>query len=290
MKQTKTSFNSPMLLKRATLCLMCFALLTGCTQFIAKRIYYNLDWLIIAKVDDYVDLNSAQEDFLEAELPIVLKRHQQQELKPIIDLMKNFNNQFTSNMTPEQTDALFDDFMTIRKRHVVLFQDVIAQFMITIEPKQLEEMQEAFAEYNEEKAEQLEDSEYREKYQEKWIGFFEDTLGQLSITQKRLIREASEGSLNFWQYRNDQRQLNQQRFITFLQNNPTYDEVIAGPIEWLKDGDVVYTDAYRAAYRTRIASVKQFYVALSQSLSKPQKVRFNREMNYYISLVESLQS
>ncbi len=290
MNKTKTALKSPMLLKRATLCLMCFALLTGCTQFIAKRIYYNLDWFIIGKVDDYVDLNSAQEDYLKAELPIVLERHQQQELKPIIHLMKNFKNQFATGMSTEQTDMLFDDFKTIRKRHVVLFQDVIAQFMITIEPEQIAVIQEAFAEYNEEKAEQLLDSEYREKYQKRWMGFFENTFGPLNITQKRLIREASEGSLDFWQYRNDQRQLNQQRFIAFLQNNPTYDEVIAGPIEWLKNGEVVYTDAYRTAYRTRIASVKQFYVALSQSLSKPQKIRFNREMDYYISLVESLQS
>lgn len=163
-------------------------LLTGCST---KFAYKNADWLAYWYIDDYVSLNNAQEELVDAHLAKWLDWHKNNELPAYITHLKEIKSDIaTANINPARisyhNEKIIAHWQTLREKIV---PDLVS-LAPNLTPSQVESL---FAELSEQEKDKLEKREKLtdEKRQKRWFTrteqSLENWLGSITSSQRKMI-------------------------------------------------------------------------------------------------------
>ncbi|MCB1690721.1 MAG: hypothetical protein KDI33_19645 [Halioglobus sp.] len=173
-----------------------FLLLAACSS--TTFVYNRLDFLVPWYVDDYVDLNQQQKQYLDGLLEPFLAWHRAQELPDYLKILDSVQDNLDRPQTPEMVAAVFNDFETawfrLEGRSLDWLLDLGAQLSDAQVAELMEELWERQDDFEEEYLDRTDEEFYEESYENAKNNAHE-YLGTLSDAQRDMLRAFSDSLL-----------------------------------------------------------------------------------------------
>ncbi|OEF84064.1 hypothetical protein BCU83_17245 [Vibrio breoganii] len=264
--------------------------LTACT---AKLMYRNLDWAVLEFIEDYVSLDSDQEEILELQLKQFTQWHKTEELPRYEAQLQSL---YDADLSLVDEEFLIEQHQTFRIHIKRLANEITPELYSlsrSMSKEQIDEFLQSLTEQHEEYSEkysQTTERETRTRYKERIEKNLRRWLGTLSIEQKNIAYEWASNiertSQDWAVYRLQTRDRIKTMFtrrddpffyqqeLTTLINNPEqgYSSELIGKLE-----------------RNRILA-NQSILAILSTVSNKQKQHFKEEVGDWLGLVQELQS
>jgi hypothetical protein len=154
--------------------------------------YNQIDFLLKWWMDDYADLTSIQGHFLEQRLPLVHKKHRQEELPKVIPKLQTLRLKLDQPLKNEEGIKLVKDIKSFARDSANLLVDDLSNLALMLEPKQISYLEKALQKANKKyQADFMSGSadERFDKRVEKIIERTESICGNLDKSQQVKIRE-----------------------------------------------------------------------------------------------------
>jgi hypothetical protein len=180
-------------LRLAVTGLLAATLLGGC---VIRVVYNQLDWLALWYVEDYFDLDAAQEAQAKAIIARTLAWHRATELPKYATLSKKVLAGIGTPPDPRFLADRYAEIVELWDELLVRVSPEVAALLQTLSDEQVEELFARLAEKNEELAEDYSGgtAEERRKKQDKAISrAFRRFTGRLNDTQEALIHRSGAG-------------------------------------------------------------------------------------------------
>ncbi|NMH58473.1 DUF6279 family lipoprotein [Alteromonas ponticola] len=273
-------------------CVLLICLLSACSS---KLAYNNIDWLIYWYLDDYIELNDAQEAQFDGYLASWIKWHREEELASYIKQLKALkadvqNDNLTQQVVSANLQQARGHWISVREKITPQIAELatevtdeqLIQFFAALEKDNKEE--------DEELAEYLEKSE-QEKLEKRIEGLTEDLeerIGDLSSAQKRIVAEFApqftSTHADWIAYRRAIQQASRRLFVT----RPTNENFKADLIRLMNNPDDFRSNRYQVNREKNNALYAQFIERIGQSLSPRQKKKLLNEIQDIIDDLEDL--
>jgi hypothetical protein len=178
--------------KRFYLALVVFFsfLLSSCSSI--QLAYNQVDFLLKWWIDDYVDLTSEQEQMYDQSIPLLVKKHRQEELPKALQQLRKLRAKLDQPLQIDDGVNIVKDIKSFSRTSINLLQDDAVTLSLSLQPKQFSYLENAFAKSNKKFQNDFlkGNSEDRlEKRVEKIIERTESFSGNLSKSQKIQIKE-----------------------------------------------------------------------------------------------------
>lgn len=172
------------------LCSLLFLSACSSTTFVYNRLDFFIPWYL----DDYVELDRAQEEQLDALLLPFLGWHRQEELPRYVALLDRIGGELDRPLSPAQIAAIYSDLEGAWLR----LQERALEWLLVLGARLSDEQVEEFLEHLWERQQDFEDEyldrsdrEYREESYEALRDSMQDYLGRLSSEQRDRLQAAS---------------------------------------------------------------------------------------------------
>ncbi len=163
--------------------------LMGCTL---KMTYNLLDWFIPYYANDYIELDSSQQDRFEAHLGQALQQHRETGLPDIVDHVKDLKSEAKDTLTYGQISTFHRQFTELAQRQATLFVPAIVDTLQQMSATQIEDMntviQIKMAELLEKRLVQTEEEKYS-KRKKRLFKVAKRWIGSLSSEQTQMLGE-----------------------------------------------------------------------------------------------------
>jgi len=178
--------------KRSYLVLVVFFsfLLSSCSSI--QLAYNQVDFLLKWWIDDYVDLTSEQEQLYDQSIPLLVKKHRQEELPKALQQLRKLRAKLDQPLPIDDGVNIVKEIKSFSRTSINLLQDDAVTLSLNLQPKQFTYLENAFAKSNKKFQNDFlkGSSEDRlEKRVEKIIERTESFSGNLSKSQKTQIKE-----------------------------------------------------------------------------------------------------
>ena len=274
-----------MLIARKYLLVLLLVLIGGCssTTFIYNRLDFILPWYL----DDYVDLNRAQDAFLDEQLEPFLAWHRSEELPLYVDILDNVDAALDTQLTSQDIEALSLQIEQAWFRLEARALDWLLSLGGELSDEQVQEFlgelwkkQEKY----EKKYLDRSDEEYREDSFESMLDNTQDYLGRLDSTQKQVLEDAS-GEL----IRSDGIWLTERadwlrRLEVFMQREPGWEQRIRDAVANRSD---TLSEEYVQLYEHNLQVI---YAALAEVLNSRTEKQDRRLRNRLDDLRKDLET
>ena len=200
------------------LCLLVlFSLTTACSS--VRLVYGHLDWWLDHKINNYLDLDGAQEDLLSQRVDEFHRWHRQTQLPRYADFCEKVAGQVDQiSENPKMLEDLEKQADALWESSAVMLTDLILPLVLEMDDAQIDQLAENIREEREkslkrwEKSQRKREKQFR-KESERW-------LGDLTDKQEAMIdREVAAFDFDP-KLRDAQRQLWAKTFIDTLRNKP----------------------------------------------------------------------
>ncbi len=274
-----------MLIARKYLLVLLLVLIGGCssTTFVYNRLDFILPWYL----DDYVDLNRAQDSFLDEQLAPFLAWHRSEELPLYVDILDNVDAALDTQLTSQDIEALSLQIEQAWFRLEARALDWLLSLGGELSDEQVQEFlgklwkkQEKY----EKKYLERSDEEYREDSFESMLDNMQDYLGRLDSTQKQVLEDAS-GEL----IRSDGIWLTERadwlrRLEVFMQREPGWEQRIRDAVANRSD---TLSEEYVQLYEHNLQVI---YAALAEVLNSRTEKQDRRLRNRLDDLRKDLET
>lgn len=204
----------------AALLLAAVVLLSGCS--LTELAYDNAHWWIRNRIDDYFDLTSTQDEFVDARLQALVRWHRYEELPRYAEQIRTFSKRIRDGMTRAELEELIEFLNRARLRLVRKALPDLARFLATITPEQLQhfhaKIRESIAEDMERAS--LSTEERRSERSEKIIAILEPWFDGFSDRQSQHIRLASNALPDLFPRWLEQRKRRHDAFMRMMAKGP----------------------------------------------------------------------
>ena len=178
--------------KRSYLALVVFFsfLLSSCSSI--QLAYNQIDFLLKWWIDDYVDLTSEQGQLYDQSIPLLIKKHRQEELPKALQQLRKLRAKLDQPLPIDDGVNIVKEIKSFSRTSINLLQDDAVTLSLNLQPKQFTYLENAFAKSNKKFQNDFlkGSSEDRlEKRVEKIIERTESFSGNLSKSQKTQIKE-----------------------------------------------------------------------------------------------------
>jgi len=165
-------------------------LLSSCSSI--QLAYNQVDFLLKWWIDDYVDLTSEQEQLYDQSIPLLVKKHRQEELPKALQQLRKLRAKLDQPLQIDDGVYIVKDIKSFSRTSINLLQDDAVTLSLSLQPKQFSYLENAFAKSNKKFQNDFlkGSSEDRlDKRVEKIIERTESFSGNLSKSQKIQIKE-----------------------------------------------------------------------------------------------------
>jgi len=178
--------------KRFYLALVVFFsfLLSSCSSI--QLAYNQIDFLLKWWIDDYVDLTSEQGQLYDQSIPLLIKKHRQEELPKALQQLRKLRAKLDQPLQIDDGVNIVKEIKSFSRTSINLLQDDAVTLSLSLQSKQFTYLENAFAKSNKKFQNDFlkGSSEDRlEKRVEKIIERTESFSGNLSKSQKTQIKE-----------------------------------------------------------------------------------------------------
>ena len=274
--------------RSALAALLLAILLSGCS--IAKLTYAHSDWLVLRKMDAYLNLTPEQKTAASQRLKHRLEAHRQQELPGYLSYLRR-----TRTLVEDGVDQAEAEFIIRRGRALTTVSlertlPTIAQTLSGISPAQIEHLERHFDKVNRRFRKKYLQSSERERFLrsvERTTRRIEHWTGRLSEDQRQRVtqlRAAFPRSGDAWL---DYNQAMQQRLLALLREDADAETLSRFLNDWwIKlEGR---TASLRQGNDESFEALKNLVVEVDASLSNSQRRFLLRRLDNYIRQVEEL--
>ena len=172
-------------------CVVFFSLLLSSCSSI-QLAYNQVDFLLKWWIDDYVDLTSEQSQMYDQAIPLIVKKHRQEELPKALQQLRQLRAKVEQPLQIDDGVKIVKDIKSFSRTSINLLQDDAVTLALSLQPKQFTYLENAFAKSKKKFQNDFlkGNSEDRlEKRVEKIIERTESFSGNLSKSQKTQITE-----------------------------------------------------------------------------------------------------
>lgn len=262
------------------------ALLAACTRLAYNNATPMFTWM----VDGYVDLHHDQKDWLRTRLDRAMAWHRANELPEyrrfLADVARRADRTFTEAEVEQAWSKLRADYDRVVEH---ILPDT-ADFMLSLDDKQLERLDRKLAADNEKvRREMTEGTEDKRRERgvkrmtetvEEWIGPLDPKQRAIVVAREAALPSIAEERLADRAYR--------QRETLALARSRDRAKIIAGLRRLLVDTDSWRRPEYLAKIRARNAATFHMIAALSATLTPRQRAHLKRRIQDYIDDIDRL--
>ena len=260
---------------------------SGCST--GKLFYDYGDGMVSWQVDNYFDLTSKQEEWIEERMRRHLYWHREQELPLYRNFLIEVQNRSGDGLTMKELD---EGYAMIDQKRIRTLEELLpdtASFLAGISPEQINTLEKKMIEDNQELEEEMGSSE--DLLSERWENFWEqmeDWFGDLSDDQQdkinRLHTEWFSDSADLLVARLERRRKSQLQFLTQLR----YSQDKAELEKWLRRYVINWGGETDSARRARILINKKRILQVDKLLTPEQRMHAVKELDEWIEILDSI--
>lgn len=252
-------------------------LLGGCssTTFFYNRLDFILPWYL----DDYVDLNREQDNFLDEHLAPFLAWHRAEELPLYVQIIDEIDATLDREMAADDIAAISLEF----ERAWFRLEDRALDWLLALGTQLSEEQVAEFMAELWERQEKYEkkyldrsDEEYREDSYDSLVDSVQDYLGRLDSDQKQVLENASAGLRRSDAIWLRERGAWLQRLEIFMQREPGWQDLIRGAVA--SRSETLSAD-YIELYEHNLSVIHQALAQVLNSRTESQDRRLRRKLS-----------
>ena len=265
--------------------LLALLVLGGCSS--TTFVYNRLDFLLPWYLDDYVELNTVQDQFLDDQLQPFLAWHRDLELPLYLQILDDIDRRLDRQLTVDDIAAISLEFEDAWFR----LEDRALDWLLALGERLTEEQVQEFLAALWEQQEKYEkkylkrsDQEYRRDSYDSLVDNLQDYLGRLDKDQKQVLENASEQLMRsdaIW-LRERNRWL--QRMEEFMLREPGWQQAVRDSIK--RRSETVAAD-YVELYEHNLGVI---YAALAEVLNSRTEKQDSRLRKKIADLREDLQT
>lgn len=276
--------------RHALLAAALVALLAACST-VTRLAYNNAGVAAVWMVDDWFDLHDGQRDWVKERFGRLLAWHRVNELPATEGLLHDMAARAAAGITREDARRIHGGMRALYERTIRQAIPDVADFLLQLQPEQVDRLERRFVEDNAEKAKQGAKSsaqERREARVRRYVERIDDWTGRLSPAQRDLVGArvgAMDDIIDDWM---EDRRIRQAATLALLRARPTREAMVAGLARILLDTGSWRRPDYAAKLRARDEQVFVLVAALDATLSPEQRSRLHRRIAGYASDVARL--
>ena len=264
-------------------CILFF--LAGCNT---TKLFYNFgDELVSWQLDNYFELTSEQEEWVEKRMRLHLEWHRSVELPRyknfLIDIQKNAKD----GLTMSELDEGFSRFGTkVDRIYERLIPDA-SIFLTKISPEQIDNLEREMAEENEEMMKKLENRQERlQERQEDFWEQMEDWFGKFSESQRKQITKLQTKwfaeSRDHFAERMERRRKSQPEFLALLRSTSDNKKLE----KWFRQWTISWEGKTNSTRKARIFRNKKRVLQIDKILTAEQRLHAVRELDDWVEILE----
>lgn len=248
-------------------------------------VYSNAAPMLTWMVDEYVDINGTQEDWVKERFVRTLAWHRAAELPEYRKLLERVADRADRPFSEADVAVVQQDLKAAVNRATIYLLPHIADFLVQLDAEQVTQMEERFKERNRKLARtDAEDGTGEERLQNRAKRLFphlEEFVGSLSAAQRALVTEHLRIAIDTRDERRADWRYRQLATLALLRSKPDRDKVLSEMRRLLVDTDSWRRPDYTRKLRERERQVAEMIAALSQSLTAEQRDQFQRRLRGY---------
>ncbi|MDK1287809.1 DUF6279 family lipoprotein [Pseudoalteromonas umbrosa] len=264
---------------RVSIVILAVLMLTGCFY---QTLYKNLDKLVLNQLEEFVDLNKAQKQWVLDEVQKAQSWHQMHYLSTYLQ----WHSQLQTDWQSAERAEIYSLSNKVSRHWFEFLQDlepVMVEFLLSLDALQRVK----FIENIKEKMAEQQSIKEREKRTQKR---FEKSLGRLSDKQLKIIKKYSESMSYYRQIRNlnNQKRLSEIETI-LLKNKPSDTDLKRLGLL------IVNHPKSRAEYQVKQSEKRvlfqiDFLISLRETLTVKQKQKFEEQLIEVGDILREIQS
>ena len=269
------------------LCCILFFLIAGCNT--GKLFYYYGDEVASWQLDNYFDLTTQQEEWIEERMRLHLDWHRKQELPRYRDFLIEVQSRAGDGLTMIELDEGYARLDQKRIRTLERLLPDTASFLAGVSPEQINTLEKKMIEENQEMEEDMESPEklFR-KRRERFLEQMEDWFGDFSKDQQyqinQLRTEWFPGSADPLTTRLERRRKSQLQFLAHLRSSPDKAELE----NWLRRSVINWAGETDSAKQDRILRNKKRILQVDKHLTPEQRMHAVRELDEWIEILDRI--
>ena len=265
--------------------LLALLVLGGCSS--TTFVYNRLDFLLPWYLDDYVELNTVQDQFLDDQLQPFLAWHRDLELPLYLQILDDIDRRLDRQLTVDDIAAISLEFEDAWFR----LEDRAMDWLLALgERLTQEQVQEFLAAWGEQKEKyekkylKRSDQEYRRDSYDSLVDNLQDYLGRMDKDQKQVLESASEQLMRSDAIWLRERASWVQRMEEFMRREPGWQQAVRDSIK--RRSETVAAD-YVELYEHNLGVI---YAALAETLNSRTEKQDTRLRKKIADLREDLQT
>ncbi len=274
-----------LLLAAAALALAACGVTTKLAYSNLGLMYSNAAPMLTWMVDEYVDINGNQEDWVKERFARTLAWHRTAELPEYRKLLENVADRADRPFSEAEVAAIQRDLKAAVTRATAYMLPHIADFLVQLDAEQVTQMEERFRERNRKLARMdAEDGTGAERLQRRAKRLFphlEEFVGPLTTAQRALVTEHLRIAIDTREERKADSRYRQGATFALLRSKPDREKALAEMRRLLVDTESWRRPDYIRKLRERERQVAEMVAALSQSLSAEQRDQLQRRLRGY---------
>ncbi len=255
-------------------------------------IYSNAAPMLTWWVDEYVDVNGNQEDWVKERLTRTLAWHRAAELPEYRKLLENVADRADRPFSEADVAAIQQDLKAAVNRATIYVLPHIADFLVQLEPEQVAQIEQRFRERNRKLAKaDAEDGTGEERLQKRAKRLFphlEEFVGPLNAAQRALVTEHLRMSIDTREERTADWRYRQMQTIALLRAKPDREKALAEMRRLLIDFESWRRPEHQQKFRARERQVAEMISKFSQTLTAEQRDQLQKRLRGYARDLRSL--
>tara|TARA_B100000678_G_C18197199_1_gene497936 strand:+ start:698 stop:1546 length:849 start_codon:yes stop_codon:yes gene_type:complete len=261
--------------------------IAGCNT---GKLFYDFgDEVASWQLDNYFDLTTQQEEWIEERMRLHLEWHRKEELPRYRNFLIEVQNRAGDGLTMSELDEGYARLDQKRVRTLERLLPDTASFLAGVSPEQINTFEKKMIEENQEMEEDLESPEklFRKRRERFWEQM-EDWFGDFSKDQQdkinRLHTEWFSGSSNPLAARIERRRKSQLQFLAQLRSSPDKAELE----NWLRRSVINWAGETDSAKQARILRNKKRILQVDKLLTPEQRMHAVRELDEWIEILDRI--
>ena len=279
------------LLLAASLLLTACAAVTKLAYSNATLAYSNLAPMAAWMVDDYVDLDGQQKDWVRGRLMRVMQWHRAQELPQYRKFLEHVLEESDEPFTVAEIADAYGDLRQHYHRMVEHLLPDVADFFLQLDAEQLAHMEKKFADDNRKFVrESLKGTpeERAHRRADKFANHLDSWLGHVTDAQRELVEQRFRQIPDFVEERLGDRRYRQTEMLALVRSKPDKAAMIKGLHRMLVDTESWRRPEFQRQMRERDQRMFEMIAAISTTLTPDQRQHLQGRIRRYLKDISKL--
>ena len=260
---------------------------SGCST--GKLIYNYGDEMVSWQLDNYFDLTTKQEEWIQERMKLHLDWHRKEELPLYRDFLIEVQNRSGDGLTMSELDEGYKRLDQKRVRTLEILLPDTVSFLAGISQEQVNTLEKKMIEDNQEMEEELESPEEllrerRENFWEQMEDWFGDFSEDQQVKINRMHTEWFSGSADPMVSRLERRRKSQMQFLSQLRSSQDKAELE----KWLRSSVIKWAGETDSAKQVRILRNKKRILQVDKLLTHEQRTHAVRELDEWIEIIDGI--